>query len=306
MNIKSFIVIVAYITLLSSCVHRFEVQVPAKQPPAPKIENIEVALVLGGGGAKAIAQLGAIEVLARNGIPIDLVVGTSAGSLIGAMYADNPDYKAIHKKIISLTKWDLVDLTFPAPFKSIGKGYYLQKFIYDNLCSKNIEDLQIPFIAVATSLNNNKTYLLKAGPIAPAVYASSAIPMTFAPIKLYDHTLIDGGVSDPVPVSVARKYKPKMVIAIDISSPPDESLPNSALAITYKALCISYYELARIQSKTADIDIHPDLAKYGMFDDNHKEEMYQLGKKAATAKLKDILAFMKKHGIKQKPVKATS
>ena len=107
MNIKSFIVIVAYITLLSSCVHRFEVQVPAKQPPAPKIENIEVALVLGGGGAKAIAQLGAIEVLARNGIPIDLVVGTSAGSLIGAMYADNPDYKAIHKKIISLTKWML-------------------------------------------------------------------------------------------------------------------------------------------------------------------------------------------------------
>jgi NTE family protein len=305
MSIKHFIIIF-YIILLSGCVHRFEVQVPNKQPPAPKIENVKVALVLGGGGAKAIAQLGAIEVLVNNGVPIDLIVGTSAGSLIGAMYADNPDYKAIHKKIMRLTKWDLIDLTFPAPFQAVAKGYHLQKFIYENLHSKNIEDLQIPFIAVATSLNTNKTYLLKAGPIAPAVYASSAIPITFAPIRLYDQTLIDGGASDPVPVSVAKKYNPKMVIAIDISSTPDNILPSNALEITYKALCISYYELARLQSKAADVDIHPDLTKYGLFDDNHKEEMYQLGKKAANAKLKDILAFMKKHGIKQRSVKPIS
>jgi NTE family protein len=305
MNIKNIIILIL-IASLSSCAHRFELKTPDKQPPARKIENVEVALVLGGGGAKAIAQLGAIEVLARNGVPIDLIVGTSAGSLMGAMYADNPDYIAIHEKIKPLTKWDLIDLTFPAPFRSVGKGYHLQKYIYDNLHSKNIEDLQIPFIAVATSLNTNKTYLLKAGPIAPAVYASSALPVTFAPIKLYGETLIDGGASDPVPVSIARKYKPKMVIAIDISSQPDTVLPDNAFKITYKALCISYYEFARMQSKTADIDIHPNLSKYGVFDDEHKEELYQLGKKAANDKLKDILAFMKKHGIKQRKARTAA
>jgi NTE family protein len=297
---KNLIIIFSLILFTAGCVHKFEVHAPSKQPAPRKIENVEVALVLGGGGAKAIAQLGAIEVLEKNGIPVDLIVGTSAGSLIGAMYADNPNYLAIRKKLDPLKKWDLIDLSFPAPFKSVAKGSYLQKFIHDNLRSKNIEDLPIPFIAVATSMNTNKAYLFRAGPIAPAVYASSALPMAFAPIKLYDNILFDGGAAAPVPVGIARQFKPKMVIAIDISARPDNDMPSNALTITYKALCISYYELSRMQAATADIDIHPNLSGFGMFEDNRKEELYNLGKQAAQAKIKDILKMMKKRGIKQK------
>lgn len=272
-------------------------------PPAPIVKNVKVALVLGGGGAKGIAHAGVLEILEHHKIPIDLIVGASAGSAIGALYADEPDSLRLKEKIMQISRRDLLDpslINTALMFGSLrgpirGKNY--QKFLNKNLIHKSIEDLKIPLVIVTTNINNNDIYLIKSGPIVPAVYASSAIPPFFSPVILNNMILVDGGVITPVPVSVAKDYNPALVIAVDISAPPPVNQVVNMFDISYRSIWIYYYRLSRLQSTQADIDIHPDLENYGTFEDHRKEQLYQLGKKAACEAMPNILRRLKELNI---------
>ncbi len=120
---------------------------------------------------------------------------------------------------------------------------------------------------MATNVDDNHMTLLRSGPIAPAVHASAALPPFFSPVRIYRQTLIDGGVLAPVPVQVAKLYKPKVIIAVDISTPPSRERSKNTFELLYRALHMSYYELSRMQSTRADITIQPDLVGYGTFED---------------------------------------
>jgi NTE family protein len=287
---KAFLIFIFIV--ISGCTYRAEYnEIPNVLPkPSRKLENINVALVLGGGGAKGFVHLGVLEVLEKNKIPIDLIVGTSAGSIVGALYADNPNIDELKKKLFSLTKWDLIDPSLSSSVYGVAQGWNLRSFLAKSLKNTNIEDLSIPFAAVATSLETNRSVVLNTGPIVPAVHASSALPPLFTPVYIYGQHLIDGGATEPVPVVTARRFKPRIVIAVNISSRPEETADYSqvkllegynALGISYRALILAYYELSKLQTKLADISISPDVAIFGMFDDDRKEEMYKKGKEAA-------------------------
>lgn len=272
-----------------------------------KDKEIGVCVVLGGGGSKGIAHVGVLEALEEAGIPIDMIVGTSAGSAIGAFYADYGDAKMVKDKFMHLKKWDLLDLSyvntllgFIHPTGGVS-GAYLRDYLYKNMGAKNIEDLQIPFVAVATDIVKNKSFAIDAGPVAPAIHASSALPPVFTPVELYGRTLVDGGAVEPTPVPTARKYNPKLIISVDISSPPDEGDLGSMLYVTYRALHNAYYELSRMQSKLADVDIHPDLKGFGTFEDHRNLEVYEKGKEAARKALPLILEKMALFGIEERP-----
>jgi NTE family protein len=300
---------------LTSCASKPpQIHIPVVEPtPPPPPKSIEVALILGAGGSRALAHLGVLEVLEEEGIPIDLIVGCSAGSLIGALYADNPNAAAIKNKIINLKRKDLIDPCFSSllmtPIRVTGpvQGHALESFMVKELKAKNFEDLKIPLIAVATNINNNQVVLLRSGPIAPAVHASSALPPIFSPVNLYNQTLVDGGVISPVPVHVAKGYNPKLTIAVDISTPPAKDPMSNAFDLAYRSLHISFYELSRTQSRTADIFIHPNLTGYGTFDDESNLQLYEKGKATARAAIQDIKKALAAKGIKlRRPTTASN
>ncbi len=278
-------------------------ELEATPPPPRKIENVNVALVLGGGGARGIAHLGVLEVLEEYNIPIDLIVGTSAGSVVGAMYADCKDHKTLYKKLIDLKTWDLLDLSlsdsllFFSDLKGPVQGYYLEEFIDKNMCIKDIEKLKIPFVAVATDIESEKPYVFESGSVAVAVHASSAIPPVFTPVKAYGKLLVDGGVIEAVPVQIARRYNPKVVIAVDISTNGGGFELNNMMDIVSKSMSISFYAMSKMQSTKADVVIHPNLTDHGLFDDTNNYKVYQQGKNAALRKLPEIIAELRRKKI---------
>ena len=278
---------------VESQVNRF--QVPDFPPPPPKhTKPIKVALVLSSGGFRGAAHLGAISVLEEHHIPIDLIVGSSAGSFIGAFYADEPNVPAIKTKLMQANFEHLVDTSWfsavQAPFCPTGPihGSALQTFMLKNLRARDFQELKIPLVVVTTSMLNNQLEILQSGPIIPAVHASSALPPYFAPVRLYQNQYVDGGVICKVPVSVAKQFKPKFIIAVNISMKPSLSEIKNAFAMTSRALDISFYELARYQAKEADVVIEPEIIGYGSFDDAYHEEFYQAGRKAALAQIDAI------------------
>lgn len=307
--IKSFkTLLIIYLVLLSGCTTSSIVH-PQHMPEERTIENVNVAIALGGGGTKGLVHLGVLEVFEENGIPVDLIVGTSAGSLIGSMYSDTQDTHLMKEKLLKLTMNDFIDVSIPNSlwffYDIIGpvEGYYLNDFIVHNYTAQNIEDLRIPFVAVATDIENDKSISIDSGPITTAVHASSAIPPLFTPVKAYGKILVDGGVIEPVPVLTAKKYDPKVIIAVDISSPGKGFNMYNMLDVTYRSMYTSYYIMSRMQSSLADISIQPNLSGYGMFNDKNNEKLYELGRLEALKHIPQILKVLKKKNIPLKKAK---
>jgi len=303
-TLRTFLLLISIISLSAcSSPNKQYYNISHTPPPARAIKNPRVALVLGGGGARGIVHLGVISVLEENNIPIDLIVGTSAGSMIGAMYADYKDSRLLYDQLIDLKKWDLLDLSFSDSFyffselRGPAQGLYLEDFVAKNITKNHIEDLDIPFVAVATDLKTSKTYSFSSGPIALGVHASSAIPPVFSPVHAYGKLLVDGGVTEPVPVKTARSFNPQVVIAIDISTSGDSYELYNMLDVTVKSFSIAYHKLSHSQSKKADILIHPDLEGFGTFDDDKNYILFAIGREAAKEKMPEIISILKSKSI---------
>ena len=283
---------------LSSCVHH-QFTPSSVNEGIQKIENVRVALVLGGGGSRGIAHVGVIEVLQENNIPIDLIVGSSIGSAVGALYADSKDAKQLKSILFKAKRDELLDFSFADLLRMFSsptspiRGQAYENFIFNHLSAKNFAELKIPLVVVTVDAKSGKKFIINKGAIAVAVRASSAIPPIIAPVQLYGKTLFDGGVLEPVPVATAKLFNPQFIIAVDINNTPPEVLPRNVFELTYKAFWLEYYQLSRAQSAKADIDIHPDLSGHGVFEDHRKEELYLIGKKAALTALPEIKRRLK-------------
>jgi NTE family protein len=292
----TFVMVIA-IVFSQGCTdqHHPDIKVPAVPPPITKLtKQPRVALVLSSGGFRGIAHVGVLEVLEENNIPVDLIVGSSAGSFIGAFYADEPNAAALKAKLMSARYEHFIDTslynTIRAPFYPTGmvRGRALQDFMLNHMQARDFNELKIPLVVVMTSLLNNQLETLQSGPIIPAVHASSALPPFFAPVKIYENYYVDGAVIAPVPVSVARTFNPMVVIAVDISKKPSLSELDNTYQITRRAMDISFNELAVHQANTADIVIRPDIIGYGIFEDAYNQEFYEAGRRAALAHLDEI------------------
>jgi NTE family protein len=297
--------VILLVVLAVGCAPKKLVIAPEFLPPPRIIENVNVALALGGGGSKGFVHLGVLEVLEENGIPIDLIVGTSAGSIIGAFYADYGDIKLVKERLLGLTKWAILDISVIDSLyyfiDTVGpvRGNSLEELLVTNLTVNNMEDLKIPFVAVASDLSKEKSVVISSGPIATAVRASAAFPGIFSPVKEYGMFLVDGGVTEPVPVLTAKSYNPKVTISVDISTPGFDLPMNNMFHVTSRSLYLSYYKLSRLLSGLADVTIHPkNLDSYELFTDEHNYELYELGKKEAMKHIGEIKRLLLQKGIK--------
>ncbi len=258
--------------------------VPPPAPPAP-VPEPRVALVLGGGAARGFAHIGVIRVLEQEHIPVDLVVGTSVGSLIGAIYASEKDSFDLEWTAFQLEQDDLFDFRLMNAVVGMGyaKGDRLEAFVKAKVKVADIEQLKVPFAAVATDLNWGQRVVLDRGSIARAVRASSAIPGVFEPVSHAGKLLVDGGVVDNIPVDVAREKGADIVIAVDVSQGVGNTSIKNVLDVLLQATNIMFAENVERKKQGADVLVEPAVAGVGMLDFTQKKRCMQAGIDAARA-----------------------
>jgi len=264
--------------------------------PKPRI-----ALVLGGGAARGFAHIGVIRALEQEKIPIDMIVGTSVGSLIGAIYASDANSFELEWTAFSLERDDVIDYTILSAFTGMGlvKGDKLEDFVKSKIPAANIEDLKLPFAAIATDLNRGTRVVLDHGSVAKAVHASSAIPGVFSPVEHQGRLLVDGGVVENLPSSVARERGADIVIAVDISQNVVNFSITNLIDAMLQAVTIMSSENVKYTRKNADVLIAPAVGDVGMLDFSQKKRCMQAGIEAAQTVMPDIRAAIEAWGRKK-------
>lgn len=256
--------------------------------------NKKIGLALGGGGAKGAAHIGVIKALLNSGIKIDYIAGTSMGALVGGWYAATGDIKTLEDFITTVKKGDI----FPEEIiKNKDGSFFKDTSVVDALRKVlediKIENLEIPFTAVTTNAKNGDEFLINKGDLVNAIRASIALPIVFAPVKIDDWLLIDGGLSNPVPADVVKKMGADYVIAVDVSSrwfmASEELSTNYDLYhVISRALSIVEYQIAKNILKSADLVLRPPVLNYDWLDFDKAEKIIKRGKEELELNLREI------------------
>ncbi|MBI4688526.1 MAG: patatin-like phospholipase family protein [Nitrospirae bacterium] len=280
---KVFNIFILLLIFTASCA-----QIEVKPPQKPA----KIAVVLGAGASRGFAHIGVLKILEANKIPIHMVVGTSAGSFVGSLYAYGYDSFQIQKMSFSIEKGDIVDLTVPD--NGFIKGERLEDFINKALRNTTIEKLRLPFYAVATDIQSGKEMVFGSGNTGQAVRASCSIPGVFIPVRIKDRMYVDGGVASPVAVDAARKLGADMVIAVDISSDIESTPPQGIIETLLQSIGIMYSKITAAQLLRADIVIRPKVGYIGSSDFSKRHEAVLEGEKAALEALPNIISAINK------------
>jgi len=268
--------------LLASCAGREVKPIPVEPPP----KAVKVALVLGAGAAKGFAHVGVLKVLEANHIPVHMVVGTSVGSLVGSLYAYGYSAYDLQKIAMGLERGELVDLTVPD--NGFVKGELLEAYVNRMLRGTTIENLRIPFYAVATDIGSGQEMVFGKGNTGMAVRASCSVPGIFQPVRIGDRTYVDGGVVSPVAVDAARRLGADVVIAVAISGGVSGVLPETTLDTIFQSVNVMYAKIAENQLSRADVVIHPKVGYIASGDFTKRHEAILEGETAAQAALPKI------------------
>jgi len=289
--------IIITLGMLASCV--------SMQPPLPvEMPKPKIALVLGGGAARGFAHIGVIRALEQEKVPIDMIIGTSVGSLIGAIYASDLNSFELEWTAFLLEKDSIFDYGIMNAFTGMGMatGAKLEEFVRTKVTAPNIENLKLPFAAVATDLNRGTRVVLDHGPVAKAVHASSAIPGVFNPVEHQGRLLVDGGVLDNLPISVAREKGADIVIAVDISQNVANFNITNLIDVMLQSVNIMSSENIRYKKKEADVLISPQVGGVAMLDFTQKKRCMQAGIEAAQKAMPELREKIEEWG-KRQPVK---
>jgi NTE family protein len=275
-----------------------KVPIPAPSPTAPSAtikKQPKIALVLGGGSAKGFAHVGVIRVLEQEKIPIHMIVGTSVGSLIGGIYASNPESFQLEWIAFKIDRNDILDYSTNLKL-GLVQGLRLEAFVEQNVKAKKVEDTKIPFIPVATDLNTGETVTLEKGSLARAIRASSAIPGIFPPVTFGNRTLVDGGVADNVACDVAKGRGADVIIAVNLQKDVKNYDIDWLGDIIAQSISIMMRESSRAKMACADVIIEPDTKGVSMFDFTQKKVLMEEGIKAARQAVPKIREAIAKHG----------
>jgi len=263
---------------------------PLAEPlvPIARADRPVVAVVLGSGAARGFAHVGALKVLDEAGIHADLVVGTSAGSLVGALYAGGIRGDALVDMALAVQRGQLVDLV-AFPKRGFIDGDKLESFVNQSLGNRAIEQLERPFVAVATELRTGTLTAFNRGNTGVAVRASCSVPAVFHPVMIEGHEYVDGSLVSPVPVRVARSLGAEIVIAVDVSmQPTDRRALGNAAALVTQAFVVMAGTIAKEETRLADVVVQPELAGIGVTDFADRERAIAAGEQATRTAVPDI------------------
>jgi NTE family protein len=218
-------------------------------------------LVLGAGAARGFAHIGVIKALESQGIRPDLVVGSSAGSVIAALLASGATGNELNRLALNLDEATIADwgLPFAGRFGGLIKGEALQAMVNREVRNKTIEQMNLPLGIVATELQTGKGVLFRSGNTGLAVRASCSVPGVFQPASINGKEYVDGGLVAPVPVSYARQMGATIVIAVNISSEPLYQDASGTFGVLQQTISIMQNSINQYELKSADIAIQPQL-----------------------------------------------
>jgi NTE family protein len=266
---------------------------PPEQPPpvvapVPPPRPPRIGLALGGGAARGFAHIGVIQVLEENGIRPDLVTGTSAGSLVAALYASGHDGQQMAALALSMDEGAITDWSFPT--RGLIRGEALARYVREQTRGQPIELMKLPLGIVATDLDSGAGVLFQRGDTGLAVRASSAVPAVFQPVKIGEREYVDGGLVAPVPVRYARQMGAEFVIAVDISSPPDGAPTGDLMKMLLQTFAIMGRSINQFELREADLVLRPVLAGVGSADFTARARAIAAGREAALKALPALKA----------------
>lgn len=252
--------------------------------PAPR-----VALVLGSGGPRGFAHIGVLKVLDEAGIAADLVIGSSVGAMVGALYAGGYDARRLEKLAHEINVLEFFE--FRMLGGGLAKGHAVQSFMNTRLGGRPIEALPVRFAAAATRVSDAGLALFNRGDVGLAVRASSASPGQFEPVRIGDEAYIDGDEASPVPIRAARELGARVVIAVDVSAHaattpagvPQDWIDKDARRARQVAE----------QAPLADVLLHPDIGYYAGHDAEYRRRVIDLAERYTREKLPEIRAALR-------------
>ena len=270
---------------------------PVERPPA------KIALVLGGGAARGFAHIGVIKALEAQGISADIVVGTSAGSVVGALYAAGLNGFQIQELSMNMNEDQVLDgsgmyqcvvETVISNKRGCIKGQALENYINRNVHGLPMEKLGRTFAAVATNLRTGDMVVFRSGNTGMAVRASSSVPVFFEPTTINGQDYVDGGLVAPVPASVARSMGADFVIAVDISDRPQDRSTAGITDIMWQTFSIFGQTINRYERSSADIIIRPVTYGLPSTDVSGRNKAVLEGEKAVAAILPELRSRLAK------------
>lgn len=261
-----------------------------------KLRPKKVALVLGGGGARGIAHIGILKVFEREDIKIDLVVGTSMGAVVGAAYCLGTPTALMEKRATAISWTDLFDPTIPK--QGLAEGAKLGRVIEDLLENKTFIDAKIPIAVVTTDIEKAEEVVYTSGPLVKIVRASCSWPGIFNPVRIDGRLVVDGGIKNSIPVSIARNLGADFIIACDVGFCVTKDMEiNNILRLLLQSFQIMGEELNTYQSREANIVIEPDLGNIDQSAFDKSTEIIRIGQEAAE---KALPVLQKRLGFKKR------
>ena len=264
----------------------------ATAPQAPKPQP-RIGLALGGGAAKGFAHVGVIKVLEASGLTPAVVSGTSAGSVVGALYASGLNGFSLQEQSFALDEDRIKDLTLFG-VGGVIKGDKLQAYVNELVKNRLLEQMAKPFAAVAADLDSGERIIFNRGNTGQAVRASCSIPGVFQPAVIAGKRYVDGGLVSPVPVDAARQLGADIVIAVDISSKAKDGKAAGILSNLNQTITIMGQKLGEQEMTRADVIIRPRVGQIGAADLDQKHVALLEGEKAAQDALPAIRAAIER------------
>ena len=255
--------------------------------PAPKI-----GLALGGGAARGFSHVGVIKALEAQGIVPDIIVGTSAGAVVGALYAAGYTGFDLQKLVLQMEESQFSDWSLPD--RGVIKGEALQNFVNQAVAQRPLEKLGKLLAVVATDLQSGEAVVFRTGNTGMAVRASSSVPGLFQPVAINGREYVDGGLVSPVPVQIARSLGADFVIAVDISARPQYGKTQSTVDVLLQTFSIMAQTISRNELPTADIVVRPYTPELHATDFQERHLAVLEGEKAVAAVLAELKAKLAK------------
>jgi len=292
------LLLVAIAVVTAGCASPPPIVLPAEPPPevivpppvvVRKIPP-KIGLALGGGAARGFAHIGVIQVLEEAGIQMDLVAGTSAGSLVAAIYASGKTGAELQRIAETMDEGAIADWTLPLFTRGVLRGEALARYVSTQVGGRLLENLAKPLGIVATDLGSGQYTVFQRGDTATAVRASSAVPGVFLPVKISGREYVDGGLVSPVPVRAARGMGAELVIAVDISSPPEGAPSGGTLEILLQTFAIMGKSINTFELRDADIVVRPNLIGISSADFSARKRSIEAGRRAMLAQLPALQA----------------
>ena len=246
---------------------------------------LKIGLALGGGAARGFAHVGVIAVLEEAGLKPQIVVGTSAGSLVAALYATGKTSAQLQQTALNMEEVAITDWMLPIFGRGMFRGEALARYVNELTANRLIENMVIPLGIVATDLNNGQAVLFQKGDTGTAVRASSAVPAVFVPVRINGRDYVDGGLVSPVPVRFARQMGADVVVAVDISSPPEANPATDTLQILLQTFAIMGKSINQYELKDADVVVRPSLVGLKSADFSARQRAMDAGRAAMLAAL---------------------